>query len=117
MGQPFGARAKQFTGDLAFGKIVTIRVRDVDRYQRIVADIIVPDGKVLNHEIVKAGLAWWYRALCSIRCELRTEKPAFSRTGFLEVVPMWNPQFVSDDDQPFWILSPWGDPPLENMVK
>jgi hypothetical protein len=45
------------------------------------------------------------------------EKPLFSRTGFLEVVPMWNPKFVSDDDQPFWILRPWGDPPLENMVK
>ena len=45
------------------------------------------------------------------------EKPLFSRTGFLEVVPMWNPKFVSDDDQPFWILRPWGDPPLQNMVK
>ncbi len=45
------------------------------------------------------------------------EKPLFGRTGFLEVVPMWNPKFVSDDTQPFWILRPWGDPPLENMVK
>ena len=45
------------------------------------------------------------------------EKLLFSRTGFLEVVPMWNPKFVSDDDQPFWVLRPWGDPPLENMVK
>ena len=45
------------------------------------------------------------------------ETPAFSRTGFLEVVPMWNPKSVSDDDQPFWILLPWGDPPLENMTK
>jgi hypothetical protein len=44
------------------------------------------------------------------------EKPLFSRTGFLEIVPMWNPKFVSDDDQPFWILRFWGEPPLENMV-
>jgi endonuclease YncB( thermonuclease family) len=30
--QPFGTRAKQFTADLAFGKLVTVQVRDTDRY-------------------------------------------------------------------------------------
>jgi endonuclease YncB( thermonuclease family) len=58
--QAFGTRAKQFTGDLAFGKAVTIRVHDVDRYGRQVAEIILPDGRNLNHEIVRAGFAWWY---------------------------------------------------------
>jgi hypothetical protein len=43
------------------------------------------------------------------------ERSEFSRTGFFEVVPMWNPKFVPE--QPFWILLRWGDPPLENMVK
>ena len=28
--QAFGTRAKQFTGDLTFGKTVTVRVRDGD---------------------------------------------------------------------------------------
>ena len=60
-GQAFGKTAKQFTADLAYGKVVTVRVRDVDRYGRQVADIILPDGKNLNHEIVKAGFAWWFR--------------------------------------------------------
>ncbi len=32
--QPFGTRASQFTGDLAFGKDVKVLVRDVDRYGR-----------------------------------------------------------------------------------
>lgn len=58
--QPFGTRAKQFTGDLAFGKTVTLRVHDVDRYGRQVAEVILPDGRNLNHEIVRAGFAWWY---------------------------------------------------------
>jgi endonuclease YncB( thermonuclease family) len=40
MKQPFGTRAKQFTGDLAFGKTVTVIVRDYDRYKRTVAVII-----------------------------------------------------------------------------
>lgn len=61
MKQAFGTRAKQFTGDLAFGKTVTLRVHDVDRYGRQVAEIILPDGRNLNREIVRAGFAWWYR--------------------------------------------------------
>ena len=34
--------------------------RDVDRYKRTVAEIILPDGRNLNRELVRAGLAWWY---------------------------------------------------------
>jgi micrococcal nuclease len=59
--QPFSDRARQFTSELAFGKTVTIRVRDTDQYGRTVADVILPDGRNLNHELVKAGFAWWYR--------------------------------------------------------
>jgi endonuclease YncB( thermonuclease family) len=59
--QAFGTRAKQFTGDLAFGEIVTVRVKDIDRYKRTVAEIILPDGRNLNREIVRAGFAWWYQ--------------------------------------------------------
>jgi len=59
--QPFGTRAKQFTSGLAFGQVVTVKVKDVDRYKRTVAEIILPDGRNLNHEIVRAGLAWWYQ--------------------------------------------------------
>jgi endonuclease YncB( thermonuclease family) len=60
-GQDFGFRAKQFTADLAFGKVVKVVPRDRDRYGRIVADVVLPDGRMLNDELVKAGLAWWYR--------------------------------------------------------
>jgi endonuclease YncB( thermonuclease family) len=59
--QPFGTRAKQFTGDSAFGKEVSVRVRDVDRYKRTVAEVILPDGRNLNRELVRAGLAWRYQ--------------------------------------------------------
>ncbi len=44
-----------------FKKTVTVRVHDVDRYGRQVAEIILPGGRNLNQEIVRAGLAWWYR--------------------------------------------------------
>ena len=57
----FGSRARQFTGDLAFGNTVTVRVRDVDRYGRLKGEGILPDGRNLNHELVRVGLAWWCR--------------------------------------------------------
>ena len=53
--QAFYERARQFTSQLAFGKTVTIRVRDTDQYGRTVADVLLPDGRNLNHELVKAG--------------------------------------------------------------
>jgi micrococcal nuclease len=59
--QAFGTRARRFTSSLAFGKEVTVRFRDKDRYRRTVADVILPEGRNLNHELVKAGYAWWYR--------------------------------------------------------
>ena len=60
-GQDFGSRAKQFPSELAFGKVVKVVPRDRDRYGRLVADVVLPDGRMLNDELVKAGLAWWYR--------------------------------------------------------
>ena len=60
-GQAFGTRAKQFTSELVFGKNVTIKDHGLDKYGRTVGDVILPDGRVLNRELVAAGLAWWYR--------------------------------------------------------
>ena len=55
--QAFGTRAKQFTAELAFGQRVTVRVRDIDRYCRTVADVTLENGRSLNRELVSAGLA------------------------------------------------------------
>jgi endonuclease YncB( thermonuclease family) len=32
-----------------------------DRYGRTVADVFLPDNRLLNHELLKAGFAWWFR--------------------------------------------------------
>ena len=60
--QPFGTKAKQFTSEHAFGKDVTVIVKDTDKYGRTVAEVILPDGKNLNEELVYNGFAWWYRS-------------------------------------------------------
>ena len=59
-GQAFGTRARQFTSSMAFGATVSVIVKDHDRYSRTVAEIVLPDGRNLNREIVRAGFAWWY---------------------------------------------------------
>ncbi len=58
---PFGNQAKKFASDLAFKKTVTVHTTDIDKYGRIVGEVILPDGKSLNRELVRAGYAWWYR--------------------------------------------------------
>ena len=60
-GQAFSNRAKQFVSDLVFGKEVNIRDRGLDRYGRTIGEVFLLDGRNVNHEIVRAGLAWWFR--------------------------------------------------------
>ncbi len=49
---------------MVFGKHVEIKPVDQDRYGRTVAWVYV-DGKNLNEELVKAGLAWHYKKYSS----------------------------------------------------
>ena len=44
---------------MVYGKTVTVRDLGQDRYGRTIGEVLLPD--VLNHELVKAGLCWWYR--------------------------------------------------------
>jgi len=37
-----------------------VKVLEVDNFKRQVAFIVLPDGRNLNHELVKDGYAWWF---------------------------------------------------------
>ena len=58
--QAFGTKAKRATSELAFGKTVTVQTKSKDKYGRLLAEIILPDGTNLNRELVRTGFAWWY---------------------------------------------------------
>lgn len=60
-GQAYGKKAKQFTSTLVYGKSVTIKPLRKDRHGRTVGDVLLSDGTNVSRELVKAGLAWWYR--------------------------------------------------------
>jgi endonuclease YncB( thermonuclease family) len=59
--QAYGERAKRFTADLAFHRTVTVRTTGRDRNGRLLGEVVLPDGRSLNQELVRAGYAWWFR--------------------------------------------------------
>jgi micrococcal nuclease len=61
IGQPFGKSSRRLARDLALKKIVRVNYTFKDKYGRLIGKVILPDSKVLNEEILKAGLAWHYR--------------------------------------------------------
>lgn len=61
LGQPFGRPAKRLLEDLALKKIVRVNYAYVDKYKRLIGQAFLRDGKMLNEESLKAGLAWHYR--------------------------------------------------------
>ncbi len=58
--QDFGTKAKKFTSNMAFGKTVEVIPTGELTYGRTVAWVNV-DGQSLNKELIRNGLAWWYR--------------------------------------------------------
>ncbi|GAB3424410.1 thermonuclease family protein [Niabella aquatica] len=60
--QPFGNKAKQFASDACFGKQISlIHNNNYDRNKRLIAEVILKDGRNLNKELVKNGLAWHFK--------------------------------------------------------
>jgi len=61
--QSFGRRATQFTKDMVLDKIVNISPVTTDKYGRTIAWVYI-NGKCLDKELLKAGLAWHYKKYC-----------------------------------------------------
>jgi len=92
--QAFGTQARKFTGDFVFQQTVTVDIRDTDRYGRLVGDVLLPDGRSLNQELVKAGLAWWYKPYAphdTTLAQLEADARAAQRGLWAEAhpVPPW----------------------------
>jgi len=67
--------------NVANGRIVLIELRGKGRYGRTIGNVILPGGKNLNHELVKAGACWWHRryakeneTLLQLEAEARSAK-------------------------------------------
>jgi len=59
--QAYGQRSKQSLSEMVAGKTVSVDWNKRDRYRRIVGKILL-DGRDVNLEQVKRGMAWHYKA-------------------------------------------------------
>src|SRR6266550_3920579 len=58
--QAFGEQSRLNLSEMIFGKDVSVSYQKVDQYGRLVGKIIL-EGKDINLEQVKAGMAWHYK--------------------------------------------------------
>lgn len=58
-GQPFGAAATRCLSRIISGGALTARVREFDRYGRLIGNLYVR-GEPVDLQMVSKGCAWWY---------------------------------------------------------
>ena len=93
-GQAFGDRARRRTRELVMGATVTLRPKGVDQFKRLLANVVLPDGRILNEVLVAEGLAWWFRRYAprDRRLESLEEQARDARKGLWvdpEPTPPW----------------------------
>ncbi|MFZ4428246.1 MAG: thermonuclease family protein [Saprospiraceae bacterium] len=60
-GQPFGNNAKQALSSLCFGQQVRVEFKSKDRYGRALARAYLSDGRCINEEMLRIGMAWHFK--------------------------------------------------------
>jgi endonuclease YncB( thermonuclease family) len=107
-GQPFGAQSKKFTSNLTYDKPVVVVPKTYDLYGRLVAEIILPEGTNLSHEIVRAGYGWWYREYCPDHAVLGALENAARRNRW----GLW----AGNDPIPPWQFRHGGATPISGQT-
>ncbi|MDN5201627.1 thermonuclease family protein [Fulvivirgaceae bacterium BMA10] len=59
--QAFGEEARNMTVSLCLDKVVDVEDFGKDRYGNAIVSITLPDQTNLSYELVKNGLAWYYK--------------------------------------------------------
>lgn len=59
-GQPFSQRAKKYLAKMVLNKVVNVKGYGLEPYNRVLG-VITSEGRTVNLEMVKAGLAEGYR--------------------------------------------------------
>lgn len=59
--QPFAIEATKLAKQLALEKAVRVTEIGRDKWHRLLGEVVLPDGRMLNRELVREGACWWYR--------------------------------------------------------
>lgn len=91
--QPFGDEAIGYITRQALGKQVVVRIPGRDHWQRFLGEVILPDGRNLNRDMVRVGLAWSYRRYLTderlIHLEIQARAENRGLWAGKEPVPPW----------------------------
>lgn len=92
--QDFGQVAKEFTANQCFGKVVQVRSSGRDRYNRCVGEVVLPNYRILNLELVRSGNAWWYEQFAkdALQYKLAQDKARAGHKGLwgqIKPQPPW----------------------------
>lgn len=106
--QPYGNKARKFVSDLCFGAFVSlIQCGGYDRNKRLIAEVILPDGRNLNKELMRHGLAWHFKKYSTDEEYARLETQAKNRRIGLWSEPnpvapwLWRKQMRKKRDRPY----------------
>jgi endonuclease YncB( thermonuclease family) len=87
--QPFGQKAKEFTTAACFQKEVRLITYGTDNNGRTIADVYLSDGKILNQELLRNGLAWHDKEQSSDTTLARLEMEARDKKSGLWADSIW----------------------------
>jgi len=59
--QPFAKEATQLAKKLALEQAVRVTELGRDKYHRLLGEVVLPNGRMLNRELVRQGACWWHR--------------------------------------------------------
>lgn len=60
-GQYYRDQAVKYVKERAFEQEVRVKFKSRDKWGRIIGEVVLPDGRILNHELLNEGLAWWFK--------------------------------------------------------
>lgn len=116
--QEFGAKSQEYLSRIVLGKQVTIVWTKVDKYRRTVGTIML-DGRDINIEQVKAGLAWHFKKYeDEQKPEDRRAYAAAEQEARAGKLGLWkNPNpIVPGDWRQDVKIERWGPPPPEGTI-
>ena len=91
--QPLGETARLYTHKRILGKIIRVDPIITDPYHRVIAWVYI-DGESLNKELLRKGMAWWYRKYLPFETELaeleeQARKEKIGLWAYPSPIPPW----------------------------
>lgn len=91
--QPFGNKAKQTVSEMVFAKHVRVVESSKDRNKRSIAKVYLSDGRCVNEEMLRLGMAWHFKKYSDdarlARLEERARKSQIGLWGEPDPIAPW----------------------------